>query len=121
MVVVFAGCGGEASRSSGEAAEETQTEKGKTTEEATSRLSVRDAVGQMFVVGVGGTESDYYIEKMIRERNVGGVLLFGNNMESEEQTKELTDALRELSMNTEPAIPLFVAVDHEGGEVQSAP
>lgn len=118
-LISLAGCGGEPYGSSERTSEETREEG--TMEEATERLSVRDAVGQMFVVGMGGTEPDYYIEKMIRERNVGGVLLFGNNMESEEQTKELTDALQELSMNTEPAIPLFVAVDHEGGEVQSAP
>jgi len=90
-------------------------------EEAESRLSVRDAVGQMFVVGMDGTEPNYYIEKMVRERNVGGVLLLGHNIESAEQTKELTDSLQRLSMETEPAIPLFVAVDYEGGEVQSAP
>ena len=118
-LISLAGCEGEPYGSFEGASEETREEG--TMEEATERLSLRDAVGQMFVVGMGGTEPDYYIEKMIRERNVGGVLLFGNNMESEEQTKELTDALRELSMNTEPAIPLFVAVDHEGGEVQSAP
>jgi len=84
-------------------------------------MDVRDAVGQMFVVGLGGTELDYYIEKMIRERNIGGVLLFGTNMQSEEQTKALTDSLQRLSMETQPAIPLFIAVDHEGGEVQHAP
>src|SRR5829696_10555734 len=118
-LIVLAGCGGEPYGSSEGASEEPREEG--TMEEAAERLSVRDAVGQMFVVGMGGTEPDYYIEKMIRERNVGGVLLFGNNLESEEQTKELTDALQRLSIVTEPAIPLFVAVDHEGGEVQSAP
>jgi len=82
---------------------------------------VHDAVGQMFVVGMDGTESNYYIERMVRERNIGGVLLLGYNMESEGQTKGLTDSLQNLSMETEPATPLFVAVDHEGGEVQGAP
>ena len=84
-------------------------------------MSVRSLVGQMFMVSVGGTEPDYYINKMIRERNIGGVLLFGYNMKSEAQTKALTAALQELSMKTGPAIPLFVAVDQEGGEVSSAP
>lgn len=121
VLVALAGCGGEASQSSGEAAEETQTEKGETTEEAANRLSVRDAVGQMFVVGMDGTEPNYYVEKMIRERNVGGVLLLGHNLESEEQTKALTGSLQRLSLEAEPAIPLFVAVDYEGGEVGSAP
>jgi beta-N-acetylhexosaminidase len=58
---------------------------------------------------------------MIRERNIGGVLLFGYNMRSEAQTRTLTGALQRLSMQTEPAIPLFIAVDQEGGEVSHAP
>lgn len=82
---------------------------------------MRDAVGQMFIVGLGGIEPEYYIEKMVRERNVGGVLLLGHNMQSEEQTKSLTDALQRFAMSTDPAIPLLVAADHEGGEVQGAP
>jgi beta-N-acetylhexosaminidase len=121
LVVVFAGCSGEASWSSGEAVEETQTERGEMREEVTSRLNVRDAVGQMFLVGMDGTEPNYYVEKMVRERNVGGVLLLGHNLESEEQTSALTGSLQRLSVETEPAIPLFFAVDHEGGEVGSTP
>jgi beta-N-acetylhexosaminidase len=85
------------------------------------QMSVRSLVGQMFVISVGGTEPDYYINKMIRERNIGGVLLFGYNMKSEAQTKALTGALQDLSMRTEPSVPLLVAVDQEGGEVSSAP
>jgi beta-N-acetylhexosaminidase len=85
------------------------------------RMSVRGLVGQMFMISMGSTEPDYYVEKMIRERNIGGVLLFGYNMESEAQTRALTGALQRLSMRTEPAIPLFIAVDQEGGEVSSAP
>lgn len=84
-------------------------------------MSVRELVGQMFVVSVTGTEPDYYIEKMVRERNIGGVLLFGYNMESEAQTRALVDSLQGLAMNTGPATPLFVAVDQEGGEISSAP
>ena len=84
-------------------------------------MSVRDAVGQMFVVSMNGTEPDYYIQKMIRERNIGGVILFGPNMESEEGTRRLTASLQKLSVATQPKVPLFVAVDHEGGAVQHAP
>jgi beta-N-acetylhexosaminidase len=84
-------------------------------------MGVREMVGQMFVISVGGTEPDYYVEKMVRERNVGGVILFGHNMQSEGQVRSLTGSLQELSMRTEPAVPLFVAVDQEGGEIASAP
>jgi beta-N-acetylhexosaminidase len=84
-------------------------------------MSLRDLVGQMFVVSVGGTEPDYYSEKMVRERNVGGVILFGYNMKSERQVESLTHSLQDLSLRTEPAVPLFVAVDQEGGDIASAP
>jgi beta-N-acetylhexosaminidase len=118
-LAVFAGCGGQP-QPSGETPEETSAGTEEITEEAGS-LNVRDAVGQMFIVGVGGTEPDYYIEKMVRERNIGGVLLLAHNMQSEEQTKSLTAALQGLATSTGPSIPLLVAVDHEGGEVQHAP
>jgi beta-N-acetylhexosaminidase len=119
-LVALAGCGGGSPRPPEEAPAETLDAESEATEEV-GRLGIRDAVGQMFVVGMTGPEPDYYIEKMVRERNIGGVLLFGYNMESEEQTRSLAGSLQELAMQTEPAIPLFMAVDHEGGEVQSAP
>ncbi len=119
-LVALVGCGGESSRPTSEAPDETRAAAEETTQEV-ERLAVRDAVGQMFVVSMDGTEPNYYIEKMIRERNIGGILLLGHNMESEEQTRWLVGSLQELSMQTEPALPLFVAVDHEGGEVQHAP
>ncbi|MGH3148009.1 MAG: glycoside hydrolase family 3 N-terminal domain-containing protein, partial [Rubrobacter sp.] len=84
-------------------------------------MSVREMVGQVFVISVGGTKPDYYVEKMVRERNVGGVILFGHNMQSEEQVRSLTGSLQKLSIETEPAIPLLVAVDQEGGDIASAP
>ena len=88
---------------------------------AVENMSVGDLVGQMFVVSVGGTEPDYYAEKMVREKNIGGVILFGHNMKSEDQVRSLTTSLQRLSMETEPAVPLFVAVDQEGGDIASAP
>jgi beta-N-acetylhexosaminidase len=85
------------------------------------RMSVEDMVGQMFIVSMSGTQPDYYIEKMVRKRNIGGVILFGYNMDGEEQVESLTSSLQRLSMQTEPAVPLFVAVDQEGGDIASAP
>ncbi|MGH3089136.1 MAG: glycoside hydrolase family 3 protein [Rubrobacteraceae bacterium] len=86
-----------------------------------SGMSLREMVGQMFVISAQGTESDYYMNKMIEDRNIGGVLLFGYNMESEEQVSSFVDSMQKLSMETEPSVPMFVAVDQEGGEVGSAP
>jgi beta-N-acetylhexosaminidase len=126
LIFVLMGCAGASKDKPPEGGrdETAPHERGKGPNErgsALASMSVEDMVGQMFVVGVGGTEPDYYIEKMVRERNIGGVILFGYNMKNEEQTASLVDQLQELSMRTDPAVPLFVAVDQEGGDIASAP
>jgi beta-N-acetylhexosaminidase len=126
LIFVLTGCTGASKDEPPEGGrdETAPHERGKGPNErgsALASMSVEDMVGQMFVVGVGGTEPDYYIEKMVRERNIGGVILFGYNMKNEEQTASLLDQLQELSMRTDPAVPLFVAVDQEGGDIASAP
>ena len=126
LTSVLTGCSGASSEDQTKAAqtETTVHEQVKDPKEGRpvlADMSLRDMVGQMFVVSVGGTEPDYYIEKMVRERNIGGVILFGYNMKSEAQTESLTCNLQRLSLRTEPAVPLFVAVDQEGGDISSAP
>lgn len=85
------------------------------------RMGLREMVGQMFVVSVGGAGKDRYTREMIRQRNVGGVILFEYNMERQAQTRRLVSSLQKLSVRNEPAVPLFVAVDQEGGDVAHAP
>lgn len=89
---------------------------GETVVSESRRMSLRAAVGQMFIVGMRGTTPDRRVEGMIREENIGGVMLFGYNMQSREQTRALTGALQR-----EARVPLFIATDQEGGEVADAP
>jgi beta-N-acetylhexosaminidase len=124
MVLILVGCAGASGEGPSDDGQDHASSNAHDAVEKSSvlpEMSVRDMVGQMFVVSVGGTEPDYYIEKMVRRRNIGGVILFGYNMKSEEQVKSMTGSLQALSMNTEPAVPLFVAVDQEGGDIASAP
>jgi beta-N-acetylhexosaminidase len=123
LLFILAGCGGASGERHSAAGKDQDSSRDRENTEASivSRMSVGDMVGQMFVVSVGGTQTDYYIEKMVRKRNVGGVILFGYNMKSEEQVESLTSSLQQLSMQTDPAVPLFVAVDQEGGDIASAP
>jgi beta-N-acetylhexosaminidase len=126
VVLILAGCAGITENAPPERARDgaTHHEKGgeqNEGESAVAGMSVGEMVGQMFLVSVGGTEPDYYIEKMVRERNIGGVILFAYNMKSEGQTGSLVCRLQTLSTRTKPEIPLFVAVDQEGGDIASAP
>ncbi len=129
FAVSLAACGGASGEGGGGASSETPPPEESTGEVSSASsssgkvegMSLREMVGQMFVVSAQGTQREYYIDKMIEERNIGGVLLFGYNMESEGQVSSFVDSMQKLSMETEPAIPMFVAVDQEGGEVASAP
>jgi beta-N-acetylhexosaminidase len=123
LIYLLVGCGGISIEGRSAKSKNQDPTRDRENKEASivPRMSVGDMVGQMFVVSVGGTQPDYYIEKMVRKRNIGGVILFDYNMESEEQVESLTSRLQRLSMRTEPAVPLFVAVDQEGGDIASAP
>src|SRR5215203_6141588 len=123
LLFILAGCGNAymEGRSSASNTQDSSGDRENKVASLVSGMSIRDMVGQMFVVSVGGTQPDYFIEKMVRKRNIGGVILFGYNMKSEGQVESLTGRLQQLSMQTEPAVPLFVVVDQEGGAIASAP
>jgi beta-N-acetylhexosaminidase len=126
LLAALAGCTGVSEGEDGKKprSENPPTEEARETEEkpaGVEQMNLGEMVGQMFMISMGGTEPGYYVNKMIRERNIGGVLLFAPNMKSEAQTRALTGSLQELSMRTEPSIPLFIAVDQEGGRISSAP
>ena len=89
--------------------------------------SVEEMAAQMLMVGFRGTEADEdsTIIKHIRAGFVGNVVLFDKdmtlgagklrNIESPEQLKKLIKALKEANVYS---IPLWVAIDQEGGKVQ---
>lgn len=77
-------------------------------------LSLEQKVGQLLMVGFGGTEVDAEIEALVRGRQVGGVCLFKRNVVSAAQVARLNDSVRALLADS---IPPFIAVDQEGGNV----
>lgn len=86
-------------------------------------VSIDQKIGQMLMVGFHGfTVADTsHVIRDIRDYHAGGVILFdyhvperspNRNIESPEQTTRLIQDLQQLA-----EIPLFVAVDQEGGRV----
>ncbi len=80
-------------------------------------------IGQMLMIGFRGSSvaEAPEIAEDIAERHIGGVVLFdydvpskspSRNISSPEQLSQLTQELQKLS-----AIPLFIAIDQEGGKV----
>lgn len=91
---------------------------------AAEQTLLRDMIGQMLLVGFRGTavDGDSPILRDIREHNLGGVILFDRdvqlqsaerNIQSPEQVRALT-----ASLQANARVPLFVAVDQEGGRVR---
>ena len=80
-------------------------------------MTIEEKVGQLIMVGFEGTQANEAIETHIRERFVGGVVLFSRNVQSPKQTAELTNELQRLAGATAHQIPLFIGIDQEGGWV----
>jgi beta-N-acetylhexosaminidase len=76
------------------------------------------ALGQVLLVGFHGTEAigNVELERLLCEARVGGVLIFGRNVQGQGQLARLTRSAAERSRAC-TARPLLVAVDAEGGRV----
>lgn len=91
-------------------------------QQAAYRVDLRTKLGSMLLLGFDGTSVDggSPVVAAIRDRSLGGVVLFdaqangrARNVESPAQLRTLTATLQGVS----PAAPLIVAVDQEGGNV----
>jgi len=75
-------------------------------------LPLQHKVGQLFFIGLPGTEIDNETRELIQEVNPGGVIIFGRNVAAPQQLRSLLDGVRELMTSQ----PLF-GIDQEGGLV----
>ena len=77
-------------------------------------LTLREKVGQMMMVGFGGTRVNSQVRKWVRDHKVGGVALFARNIESTEQVARFTRGIHD---QARAGLPVFIALDQEGGNV----
>lgn len=82
-------------------------------------MSLEEKVGQMFIVGFDGFEVDDNIINLIKNKKVGGIILFSKNINTVDETKKLIENLNKL--NGENKVKLFMSVDEEGGVVSRIP
>jgi beta-N-acetylhexosaminidase len=75
-------------------------------------LPLEQQVGQFFFIGLLGTEIDQATRELIEEIKPGGIILFGRNVESPHQVRNLLDDARALIPT-----PVLCGVDQEGGLV----
>jgi beta-N-acetylhexosaminidase len=75
--------------------------------------SLHRRIGQLALVGFDGFSIPPEVRSLAREFDLGGVVLFGRNVESPEQVAAVAWEARQLSRD----LPLWVGVDQEGGRV----
>ena len=80
-------------------------------------MNLKEKVGQVFMLGLQGTEVSKELRTLFQHYHPGGVVLFTRNLEEPAQAAHLINALQKLA----PAMPLFVAIDQEGGRVARLP
>jgi beta-N-acetylhexosaminidase len=91
-------------------------------------ITLRQQIAQMLIIGFAGTHIDETspVKNWIRQEQLGGVILFdydlrqqkqGKNLVHRTQIKHLIEQLQEEALSAKGAIPLFVAIDYEGGIV----
>jgi beta-N-acetylhexosaminidase len=73
--------------------------------------------GQHIFIGVSGTSLTSEEKKFIVENNIGGITLFGRNLESPEQVRNLCAEIQALRHQMKDRAPLFIGIDMEGGRV----
>ncbi|MCL2070521.1 MAG: glycoside hydrolase family 3 protein [Treponema sp.] len=84
----------------------------------TAAMSDEQALGQTFMLGWVGAEPSPLLMDWIRERNIGGVKIFGWNTDDTRRLAETVGELQQAAMQTQFGIPLLVATDQEGGLVR---
>ena len=79
-------------------------------------ISFKQAVGQVLLIGFKGTVATSKLKTLMQKIQPGGILLLGRNIQDKEQLQFLIQDLQDASK-----IPLFVAVDQEGGVISRIP
>lgn len=87
-------------------------------EETLSAMTTEEKVGQLLIAGFYETQAGAEARSYLQDCHVGGLILYGRNVESARQLTDLTNGLKALAGD---GIPLFLATDQEGGLVERMP
>ena len=95
---------------------QTTTSRDMTPTTRPAEMSIDERVGQLMTVAFHGKRITSHLESMIRQRQVGGVILFAENSSDAAELRSLSSDLQRIAQEG-GAQRLFIAIDHEGGAV----
>jgi beta-N-acetylhexosaminidase len=76
-----------------------------------------DKIGQLFMIGLEGKALSAKEADFIVKNNIGGVILFDRNCGTPQEIHKLCSDIQALRHKTKDKLPLFIAIDMEGGRV----
>ena len=82
-------------------------------------LSIEEKVGQMIMIGLDTSNVMDKIDDLILKYKIGGVLLYKKNYKNYSELLELVNYIKKI--NSANKIPIFIAIDQEGGRVNRMP
>lgn len=82
-------------------------------------LSLQEKIGQMIIIGMDTNYITDRIKDMILKYKIGGIILYRKNFNTYQDMLKLIKNLKDL--NRKNKIPLFIAIDQEGGRVNRMP
>lgn len=82
------------------------------------KLSIEEKIGQMLMFGINDSNIEP-ICNLIKKYKIGGVILYKKNYSSYEDMLRVIKKIKKA--NEENKIPLFIAIDQEGGVVNRLP
>ena len=85
----------------------------------TKELTIQEKIGQMLIIGMDTNYITDRIKTMITKYKIGGIILYRKNFSTYQDMLKLIKELKELNKNNK--IPLFIAIDQEGGRVNRMP
>ena len=83
------------------------------------QLSLEEKIGQMMMVGMDTNYITDRIKVLISDYKIGGIILYRKNFNTYKDMLKLIKDLKQLNQNNK--IPLFIAIDQEGGRVNRMP
>ncbi len=82
-------------------------------------MTLDEKIGQMVIAGFEGYEVNDDVRSLIRDYRIGGLILYGGNVQSTGQLLALINWLK--LTNSSYKVPIFISVDEEGGRVSRMP
>ena len=83
-----------------------------------NKLSLKEKIGQKFMFGVNSSNIDIIVD-LIKEHCIGGVILYKKNYSNYDEMLLVIKRLKDANKGNR--IPLFIAIDQEGGRVNRMP